>query len=928
MNILNNRKTNKALGLITLLLWLTTLSEGWAAGGTVVSWGGSFVAPTNDTDVMGISVGVEYGMALKSNGTVFEWENSSFHTYGPITIPPELTNVVMIGMGSYHGLALKSDGTVAAWGFNYAGQTNVPEGLSNVVAISAGGGHNLALKNDGTVVVWGLDNYGQTDMPANLNHVVAVAGGIDHSLALKSDGTVVAWGAGTNDLGRWPYYGQSIVPVGLSNVVAIAAGRADSLALKSDGTVVQWGAGVDDGNLAPPGLSNVVAIAVGNYYCLALKSDGTVVAWGDNYAGQTNVPVGLSNVVAIAAGAQQSLALQNDGSPYIAKQPLNLMQYDGQTATFAPVVRSALPLSYQWQWNATNINGATNAALALSNVQTANNGNYSVIISNVVGTVVSSNALLTVISGAPIILDQPVGQNVLLRSNLTLTVNYTGSWPVTFQWQLNGINIAGATNASLTLNPQLGDMGNYTLVLSNAYGSVTSSTAALQPSSSVLVPWGDDHYGQTNVPPGLTNVVAIASGLAHNVVLISDGTVVAWGFYFTGYNGQINVQPVLTNVIAVAAGSYQALALKSDGTVAAWGGTAITPDVAAQLTNVVAIAGGLFHSLALRSDGTLVDWGRSDLGLSNTAAGMSGVASIACGAVHDLVLKNDGTVVAWGYNGDGETNVPSGLTNVVAIAAGSGHSLALKSDGTVVAWGDDSKGQTDVPPGLSNVVAISSQFWHCEALKSDGTVVGWGGNNLYNSWDSNIDPSRAPAPSGLSNVVAISTGYYHSMAFMNDGSPHVARQPLNRSANAGADAFFSLGAVGTGPLSYQWRLNGVNIDGATNSTLTLTHVQAANQGSYSVVVNNAYGTVTSSSATLTVKPLSFNTSPANTQMTAGGFHLQLDGLNGASPVVIYASPNMVDWQPIYTNPPVVGSLQFLDSTATNATKRFYRAVEQ
>ncbi|MDB6067418.1 MAG: hypothetical protein JWR26_3626 [Pedosphaera sp.] len=69
----------------------------------------------------------------------------------------------------------------------------------------------------------------------------------------------------------------------------------------------------------------------------------------------------------------------------------------------------------------------------------------------------------------------------------------------------------------------------------------------------------------------------------------------------------------------------------------------------------------------------------------------------------------------------------------------------------------------------------------------------------------------------------------------------------------------SLGAAGTGPLSYQWRLNGTNIDGATNSTLTVTHVQAANQGSYSVVVNNAYGTVTSSSATLTVKPLSFNT---------------------------------------------------------------------
>jgi hypothetical protein len=225
------------------------------------------------------------------------------------------------------------------------------------------------------------------------------------------------------------------------------------------------------------------------------------------------------------------------------------------------------------------------------------------------------------------------------------------------------------------------------------------------------------------------------------------------------------------------------------------------------------------------------------------------------------------------------------------------------------------------------VVAISSQFFHCEALKSDGTVVGWGGNNMHDFWDYySVEPSRAPTPSGLSNVVAISTGQFHSLALMNDGSPYVARQPINRSASAGADAILTAGAVGTGLLSYQWRFNGTNIDGATNSTLTLTHVQAADQGSYSVVVNNAFGSVASASGTLTVKPLQFN--PANSQLTAGGFHLQLDGMNGISPVVIYASPNLVDWQPIYTNAPVAGSLQFLDSTATNMTRRFYRAVEQ
>ncbi len=60
-------------------------------------------------------------------------------------------------------------------------------------------------------------------------------------------------------------------------------------------------------------------------------------------------------------------------------------------------------------------------------------------------------------------------------------------------------------------------------------------------------------------------------------------------------------------------------------------------------------------------------------------------------------------------------------------------------------------------------------------------------------------------------------------------------------------------------------------------------------------------------------PLVFNLVPPNLQMTAAGFQLQVDGAAGVTPVVIYASTNMADWTPIFTNPPVTGSLPFLDS---------------
>jgi alpha-tubulin suppressor-like RCC1 family protein len=121
--------------------------------------------------------------------------------------------------------------------------------------------------------------------------------------------------------------------------------------------------------------------------------------------------------------------------------------------------------------------------------------------------------------------------------------------------------------------------------------------------------WGDNSYGQTNVPTDLTNAIAIAAGRVFNLALRSDGSVVAWG---TGFSGETIVPSDLTNVVAIAAGGEHSLALKNDGTVAAWGrnigpsggfaGQAVVP---AGLSNVVEIAGGAYHSLAIVDTPTL-----------------------------------------------------------------------------------------------------------------------------------------------------------------------------------------------------------------------------------------------------------------------------------------------------------------------------------
>ena len=102
-------------------------------------------------------------------------------------------------------------------------------------------------------------------------------------------------------------------------------------------------------------------------------------------------------------------------------------------------------------------------------------------------------------------------------------------------------------------------------------------------------------------------------------------------------------------------------------------------------------------------------------------------------------------------------------------------------------------------------------------------------------------------------------------------APSITNQPASQVVTVGSNVIFTVGALGNPPLKYAWRLNGTNINNATNLTLTIPNVQLTNAGIYSVVVTDFVGTVvssvTSSNATLTVVPpppmASFAASPTN-----------------------------------------------------------------
>lgn len=142
---------------------------------------------------------------------------------------------------------------------------------------------------------------------------------------------------------------------------------------------------------------------------------------------------------------------------------------------------------------------------------------------------------------------------------------------------------------------------------------------------------------------------------------------------------------------------------------------------------------------------------------------------------------------------------------------------------------------------------------------------------------------------------------------------NITRQPANQSGSIGGSATFSVAATSSGALSYQWRKDGIDLVGQTNSTLVLNNITPPQAGSYCVVVSNSGGSVTSTSATLTVIPSGplpqITTQPVGARAIVGSTTtLSVTAVSSNGPVTYQWKTNTT---------PILG--------ATNATYRITKA---
>lgn len=260
--------------------------------------------------------------------------------------------------------------------------------------------------------------------------------------------------------------------------------------------------------------------AVGNYPVVATLADS-------NYTG-----VPATGTLAVLLPVQ------------ITSQPVNTTVTLNGTASFT-VVATGTDVHYQWRKGSVDIPGATTDTLTLSTVQSSDAGNYRVIVSNAVSSLTSNPATLTVIT--PIVITtQPQSLTIVAGQKANFSVTATGTNP-TYQWQKGGVNIAGATARTFSINGTTAtDSGTYRVIVTNTAGSVPSDDATLT----------------VNVLPSITTQpvdVKVSVGGTATFTVVATGTgplTYQWRKGNTPIAGATSATLTLTNVQTAQAGNY------------------------------------------------------------------------------------------------------------------------------------------------------------------------------------------------------------------------------------------------------------------------------------------------------------------------------------------------------------------------------------
>ncbi len=457
------------------------------------------------------------------------------------------------------------------------------------------------------------------------------------------------------------------------------------------------------------------------------------------------------------------------------------------------------------------------------------------------------------IATPPAITGHPSNTSVAVGAAAAFFASASGSAPLQYQWQRDGVDIGGATGTAYLLPVStLADSGaQFRVRVSNATGvTVFSNPAVLTVTSPQEPPGIAAHPVSVTVSVGQSaSFSVVATGAAPLFFQwTKDGLAIAGATSstYTFDNAQLadsgaRFQVAVSNAAGVRFSNEAVLSVSS---------VAQPPTITLQPANISVAAGSpaTFFVSASGAAPLSYQWARDGVGIPGATAS-SYTLSVAQqsdnGARFSVAVANGAGVV---FSNEAVLAVGSSSTVPPSIAA---HPASIS-----VVVGS---------PATFSVAASGAAPLTYQWVR-DGVGIPGANASSYTVPAAQLTDSGARFHVAVANAAGVLFSNTAVLTVSSSGqAPSIVSQPSNVTAAQGAPATFTVVADGTFPLTYQWIRNGVGIPGAASSRYTLPAVQASDNGAFfSVAVINGSGVIFTTPATLTVTP---NSAPRATIIT-------------------------------------------------------------
>lgn len=616
--------------------------------------------------------------------------------------------------------------------------------------------------------------------------------------------------AGRTEGGPWPDYQAYLQnSAGAGNV----SGVWTTIWVTTGQQIHSWPSGTINRTGTDYAIGGTVQMAFG---CLESGTGSITVDWARMRKYASPEPTSL-------IGPEEVIA-----PPVITSQPQNVTVCAGEPASFS-VEATGQFLTYQWRRNGVNISGANASTYTIPATTPAHAGIYDVVVRN---QVVSNPATLTVNTQAGI-LEHPVDvEPVCPGSPITFRVVAAGGG-LTYQWRKNGSDIPGAVAPSYTIPAAMPtDIGDYDVVVSGVCGVPVTSESAT--------------FGLLQVPlileqPG-NQTVCRGQVATFRVNAIGEDLTYQWRRNGQPIEGatfptlEITAQPYSAatyDVVITGTCNPPAISEPSMLTVT------LDPIITEQpLDRTVQVGQPVSFRVRTMGGGILsYTWQKDGVTLPGRVSDTLWIPSVGVDDIGDYNVVIRGTTCAFELTVSNKASLLLDAPPAIVkdpqdevLCEGDSAVLTVTAAGTGLTYQWQKNG-VNIPGATGRDLRIDS------ALADDAgayRVVIKGANNItLTSGQASVTVNQAAA---------------------------IATQPNSVTVCPGQPANFVVTATGTG-LTYQWRKNGVNIDGATSATYAITAAAAADSGTYDVVIG---GTCTDSISSVTAN-LALNEMPVITQ---------------------------------------------------------------